>query len=196
MRASQDQGVHARVLQRCQVLAGHGFDLLTRSHPGLDELDESRARLLAHGQTGNGGERAQVRLGLDGRLRTDHADVMVARGDDALARRRRDDLNDGDASVDPIALARVRERGGRGRVAGNDQGLDSARGQLVEGGQGQRAHLRDRTRTVGRVLGVAQVDDLFVGQLIDDRTGYRQPTQARVEDSDRGVIHVLDLIPY
>ena len=176
MRAPQDQRVHTRFLQRRQILARHGLDLLARGHPGLDKVDESGAGLLADRQPWDGCERAQVRLGLDGGLRTDDAHVAVTRGDNALACRRGDDLDDGYAGIDPVAFPSIRERGGRRRVAGDDERLHAARGQLVEGGERQRAHLRDSSRAVRRVLGVAQVDDLFVGQLVDDCARHRQPT--------------------
>ena len=176
MRAPQDQRVHARFLQRRQVLARHSLDLLARGHPGLDEVDESGARLLANRQPGDGRERAQVCLGLDGGLRANDTDVVVAGGDDALARGRSNDLDDGDAGIDPVAFPGIRKRRRRGGIAGDDERLHAARGQLVEGGQRQRANLRDSSRAVRRVLGVAQVDDLFVGQLVDDCARHRQPT--------------------
>ena len=144
--------------------------------PASTKSTKAGARLLANRQPGDGRERAQVRLGLDGGLRTDDAHVVVTGGDDALARRRSDDLDDGDAGIDPVAFPSVSERGGRRSVAGDDERLHAARGQLVEGGQRQRANLRNRARAVRRVLGVAQVDDLFVGQLVDDCARHRQPT--------------------
>ena len=176
MRTPQDERVHTRFLQRRQILARHGLNLLARGHPGLDEVNESGAGLLADRQPGDGCERAQVRLGLDSGLRTDDAHMVVTRGDNALACRRGNDLDDGDPGIDPVAFPSIRKRGGRRRVAGDDERLHSARCQLVEGGQRQRAYLRDSSRAVRRVLGVAQVDDLFVGQLVDDCASHRQPT--------------------
>ena len=102
--------------------------------------------------------------------------MVVTRGDNALARRRSDDLNDGDSRVNPVALPGIRKRRRRGGIAGDNESLHAARGQLVESGQRQRAHLRNCARTIGRMLGVAQVDNLFVGQFIDDCTSHRQPT--------------------
>ena len=176
VRAPQDQRVHARFLQRRQILARHGLDLLASGHPGLDELDKSGTRLLADRQPRHGCERAQVCLGLDGGLRTDDTHVVVTCGDDALARGRGNDLDNGDSCINPVAFPSVSERGGRRRVARDDERLHAARGQLVEGGQRQRAYLRDSSRAVRRVLGVAQVDDLFVGQFVDDCARHRQPT--------------------
>ena len=102
--------------------------------------------------------------------------MMVAGGDDALSGGRSNDLDDGDAGVDPVAFASVREGSCRRRIASDDEGLHTARGQLVEGRERQRADLRNSARTVRRVLGVAQVDDLFIGQFIDDCARHRQPT--------------------
>ena len=102
--------------------------------------------------------------------------MVVAGGDNALSGGRSNDLDDGDAGVDPVAFASIREGSCRRRIASDDEGLHAARGQLVESGERQRAHLRDCARTIGRVLGVAQVDDLFIGQFIDDCARHRQPT--------------------
>ena len=176
MRTAQDQRIHARFLQRSEVLARHRLNFFARGHPGLDEVDESRARLLAHRQPGHGRERTEVCLGLDGCLRSDNANMVVAGGDDALSGGRSNDLDDGDAGIDPVAFASIREGSCRRCIAGDDEGLHAARGQLVESGERQRAHLRNSARTVRRVLGVAQVDDLFIGQFIDDCARNRQPT--------------------
>ena len=50
VRTAHYERVDALLLQRRQILARHGLDLLARGHPGLDELDESGARLLADRQ--------------------------------------------------------------------------------------------------------------------------------------------------
>ncbi len=58
-------------------------------------------------------------------------------GYSALACGGREDLNDRNASIDPVAFACVRERGSRRRIARDHQGFDSARSQFVEGRQRQ-----------------------------------------------------------
>ena len=40
---------------------------------------------------------------------------------------------------------------------------------------------------------VPQVDDVFIWKLIDDGTRNRKPTQARVENTNRRVIHTMKL---
>src|SRR5215217_2245867 len=47
-----------------------------------------------------------------------------------------------------------------------------------------RADFRDGQRTIRTVGGVADVDDVLVGQLVDDRAGDGQPADSGVEDAD------------
>ena len=56
--------------------------------------------------------------------------------------------------------------------------------QIVADGQRVRADLGDGQRSVRAVAGVADVHDVLVGQLVDDRARDRQSPDAGVEDSD------------
>jgi hypothetical protein len=41
--------------------------------------------------------------------------------------------------------------------------------------------------TVGRACRIAQIDNVLMGQLIDDRARDRKPAEPRIEDPDRSV---------
>jgi hypothetical protein len=49
------------------------------------------------------------------------------------------------------------------------------------------ADLRNGQRTVRAVGGVADIDDVLVGQQIDDRAGDGEPADAGIEDADRSI---------
>ena len=84
-----------------------------------------------------------------------------------------------------VAFPRIAQEGrGRG-VAGDHECFDPTVHQIVTDGQRVCAHLGHGQWPVGSVGGIADVDDLFVGQLVDDRSGYRQPADTGVENSDR-----------
>src|SRR4051794_15340372 len=51
------------------------------------------------------------------------------------------------------------------------------------------ADLADRLWSVWLACGVAQVEHRLVGQLVDDRAGHGESTEARVEDPDGSVRH-------
>lgn len=99
----------------------------------------------------------------------------------ATARHRgQDHLDDGHV----VAFAGVAQAGRGCRVAGDDQRLDAAAHEVVADGQRVRPNVGDRQRAVGPVAGVADVDDVLVGQLIDDRPRDGEPSDAGVEDPD------------
>ena len=110
----------------------------------------------------------------------DDADAAVAGGGDRAAHRGQDHLDDGHV----VALAGIAQARRRRRVAGDHQRLDAAVDQVVADGQRVRADLGNGERTVGAVGGVADVDDVLVGQLVDDRARDRQSADAGVEDPD------------
>ena len=56
--------------------------------------------------------------------------------------------------------------------------------EVVEALEGVLAHLADRLGAVGLARGVAEVEDRLVRQLVDDRAGHGEPTEAGVEDAD------------
>ena len=59
--------------------------------------------------------------------------------------------------------------------------------EVVEALEGVLAHLADRLRAVRLAGGVADVHDRLVRQLVDDRPGHGEATEAGVEDADRGI---------
>ena len=58
--------------------------------------------------------------------------------------------------------------------------------ESVQALQGVLAHLGDSLLPIGGSRGVAQVDDVLVGDEVDDCPGHRQATESGVEDADGG----------
>jgi hypothetical protein len=83
-----------------------------------------------------------------------------------------------------MTFAGVTQDGGRSRVAGDHQHLDAAFHEGVHDAEGQRPHLGDRAGPVGGMEGVADVQQLLMGQLVQDRPGHGESADARVEDAD------------
>ena len=111
----------------------------------------------------------------------DHPDAPGAGGRHRATDGRQDHLDDGHV----VAFPGIAQAGRRRGVAGDHERLDAAVHQVVADGQRVRADLGDGQRTVRSVGGVADVDDVLVGQLVDDRARDRQPADAGVEDADR-----------
>ena len=181
MRTAQHQRVDVGALQRFEVTLGQPEDLSAAGDAALDEVDESRAGHRGDLGVAGGGEGVLVGARGDGGLGSDHADAAVAGGGDGPAHRGQDHLDDGHV----VALARIVQAGRRCRVAGDHQRLDAAVDQIVADRQGMRADLGNGERPVGTVAGVADVDDVLVGQLVDDGARHRQPADAGVEHPDR-----------
>jgi hypothetical protein len=106
----------------------------------------------------------------------------VAGGGDRPTYRGQDHLDDGHV----VAFARIMQTGRRRRVACDHQRLDAAVDEVVADGQRMRADLGNAERPVGTVAGVADVDDVLVGQLVNDGARHRQPADAGVEHPDGG----------
>ena len=167
-------------MQRLQITLGQAEHLTTAGDPALDEVDEAGAGHRGDLGVAGGGERVLVGVRGDGRPGADHADAAVAGGGDRAAHRGQDHFDNGHV----VAFPRVPKTGGRGRVARDHQGLDAPADQIVTDGQRVRADLRNGQRAIGAVAGVADVDDVLIGQLVDDRPRDGEPTDAGVEDPD------------
>ena len=61
--------------------------------------------------------------------------------------------------------------------------------QVMDDGQGMGPHGGQRLGPVRGVERVADVEHLLVRELVDHRTGHREPTDAGVEDPDGRVVH-------
>ena len=90
------------------------------------------------------------------------SDAAVAGGGDSPADRGLDHLDDRHA----VALASVAQHRAAGGVAGDDQQLHALADQLVHDVEGEGTDLGDRSRPVGAVRGVADVEHRFVRQLV------------------------------
>ena len=85
-----------------------------------------------------------------------------------------DDLDD----RQPVALARVTQHRGAGRVAGDDERLDALVDEVVEALEGVLPHLADRLGSVGLAGGVTEVEHRLVRQLVEHGTGHGESTEA------------------
>ncbi|MPM50769.1 hypothetical protein SDC9_97512 [bioreactor metagenome] len=85
-----------------------------------------------------------------------------------------DHLDDGDV----VAFTCVVQDGRGGGVAGDDEHLHAALVEVVEAFQGELAHRRQRLGAVRGPGGVAEVDDVLVRQLVDDRSHHGQPAES------------------
>ena len=101
---------------------------------------------------------------------------MIVRCNDSSTRGRGHDLNDGNVLADPVPFPRIRQRSSGCGIARNDQSFCSGLDKAVKSPQRQLANFGDRTRTIGSVSRVPQVNDVFVWQLINDGTRNREST--------------------
>ena len=149
--------------------------------PASTNGDEPRAGRRVQRDLGCGGERVVVRLGGGGRLGADHADPAGPGGRDGAPGGGQDHLDDRHR----VALAGVAEHRRAAGVAGDDQRLDALGDEMVQALQRELADAGDRLLAVRGAGGVAEIDDVLVRQLVDDRSGDRQPAEPGVEDPDR-----------
>lgn len=183
MRAAEDEGIDARRLERGKVLLRHGEQLVAPGHARFDELDEARAGGSEELQVGRGDEGVIIGAGADRADGTDHADAAVAGVADGAAHGGLDDLDHGDATAEGVALAGVPHHRGGGSVASDDQQLRALIHEGVERVEGVGADIGERLGSVGRVGGVAEVDDRLVLQLVDHGAGDGEPADSGVEDA-------------
>jgi hypothetical protein len=186
VRAPEDQRVHIGVAQRGQVFLGDCKHLIAGRDAVLNELDEPGAGLGEQAEVGGGGERVFVRPGVDGPARADHADPVVASRVDGTPDRGLDDLDHGDA----VALPGISEHRGGSCVAGDHEQLDVLGNKVVHHVERKTANVGDSFRAIRRVRRVADVENGLIGQLVLDRPGYGESTNAGVEDSNRCIRHV------
>ena len=125
-------------------------------------------------------EEVLVGTGVDGSLGSYHADFPVAGGGHGAPDGGKDDFNHGDV----VTLAGISEEGCGGGVAGDDEHFAAAGDKFVGDAGGVFAHAADGLGAVGAVGGVADVDDGFVRQLVDNGPGDGEPADAGVEDAD------------
>jgi len=148
-----------------RVLAGEVQALIG---PLRDEL--GRCRLV-----GTGG---------DGADRTDHADLCVARNRERGAKTGPDPPDHRDAKLRSEQGGRDRRRG----VAGDDDHLDAlVLDEVVADLEGKAAHLSRGPRPVGIAAAVPDVDEVLLGQQVDQRPCDGEPAKAAVKDPDRSV---------
>ena len=182
--AAQHHGVHTGGLERFQVLAGDGEQFRARGDAGLDIGHERRAGHGGDVQVRGGGKGVLVGAGADGGGGPDDTDAAGAGGGDGAAHGRLDHFDDGDPVAGGVAFAGVAQHGGGRRVARDGQQLHAGIHQLVHDAQGVGPDLGDGERSVGAVGGVADIEDGFVGQLVDDGPGHGESADAGIKDAD------------
>ena len=87
------------------------------------------------------------------------------------------------------APQRGQRRGGR-RVAGDDEQLRAAREELLGDLQREGLELGPRALAVGEARGVAQVEEVLVGQRDEQLVQDGEAADAGVEDGDRPVARI------
>ena len=177
MGAAQDQGVHPRLLQRCQILPGHGLDhhVAPPDAPGLRQGHEQGAcpaeDLHLRIQPPQDG---LVGTGPDGGRRGDHADPLVFRHQHCPAAGGLHHAHHGQ-----VVLRLQRGQGSGGdRPAGDEDGLQ------VKGSQ--KAHILPGifqnglpgSAAVGHPGGIAEVDQVLLRQDLPEGMHCRQPSQS------------------
>ena len=130
-------------------------------------------------------DRVEVGVGADGRRRRDHADAPIAGRQRRGHRARPHDAEDRQV----VAAAEVTEGDGRRGVAGDDDRLDVAGDELVEGLDREVPDLVVGTDAVRRPEVVAEIDRRFARGAAEDLAEDGQAAHARVEDPDRPRVH-------
>ena len=182
MRAAEDDGVAAGLLQRERVFA-HGVDrVLAR----LDQRDEPRRRNGGEVNPGvEGADEELVPPRRDRRLRREEADGPVPRRLHRGVCLGRDDADDGNLE----RLLQVRE-GGRGRAVARDH--DELHAEALEVAADlvrESPHLVERTRAVRQARVVAEIDEVLVRRGHEALVEHCEATDSGVEHADRPRVH-------
>ena len=185
VRAAQNHGVHARRLERFEVLPRHSEQFRARGDARLHVADEGRAGRGGDFQVRGRREGVLVRPRTDSGGRTDHAHAAGAGRGHRTADGGLDHFDDRNPVTGGVAFAGIAEHRRRRRVAGDREELDAGIHEFVHDAEGVGPHLCDGERSVRAVRGVAHVENGLVGQLIDDGPCHREPADAGVKDPDR-----------
>ena len=182
--AAEHHGVHPGGNERRQVVAGDGEQFRPGGDAGLHVRHERRA---GHGrdlQVRGRGEGVLVGARAHRGRGPDHAHPARPGRRDGTPHGRLDHFDHGDAVPGRVPFAGVPQHGGGRGVAGDGQQLHAGVHELVHDAEGVGPDFGDGKGAVGAVGGVADIQDGFVGQLVDDRAGHREAADAGVEDAD------------
>ena len=183
--AAQHHRVDLGLLEWLQIGLCQAQQLRTGGDAALHVVDESRAGDAGHAHVRCGGERVNVGTTGHGRHGADHADPAGAGRRYGATHGWPDHLDHGHR----VALARVVQAGRRGAVAGDDEHLHAVVDEPVEALERVGPHLCDRLRAVGQVRRVAEIADLLVRQLVENRPGDGETTDPRIEYPHRRACH-------
>ena len=189
VRAAENDRVDSGGLQRLGVLPHRGGRLLGERIVALDQRHQPRARdrndLRARVERAH---ELLVAAAGDGGLRREQADPAIAGRLHRRVRLGRDHTHDGDAQLG----LELRQGGGGGRVAGDDDELDALRFQERADLAGEAPHFVERARPVRQPGAVAEVDEILMRQRDEALVQHRQAAHARVEHADRPLVHARD----
>ena len=131
-------------------------------------------------------DRSLVGTRSDGADRADHPDPVVAadphRGPDAR-------VDHADQRHVVFEAQHVEGGGGR-RVAGDDDHLHVV--PLDQGGRdlaSEVPHLVERAGAIRIPAGISDVDEVFIGEEVDQGAGDGQPAESTVEHADGPIVH-------
>ena len=187
MGAAQQQGVHLGFADGGQQPFGQHRDLVAFDLAALHELHEP----WAGGTTQLDGHPCVTHRGLicpraNGAHRGDDPDPSGGGGRHQGPNPR---LNDPDHRNSTGRGQLIAGHRGRRGVAGHDQQLGVVTvHQVASNLVGEAAYLALRFGTIGVTVGVTHVDEVLVGQEIDERPGHGEPAETGVEHADGAVV--------
>ena len=189
VRAAEQYRADSGVLHRAQV-ARDGFAyqrVVWRIVPALDERHEVRTGGVYHAALKAVSLKlAPERAAVDAGLRGDDAEGRAARKPRQRLYAGAQDSGDGQG----VGVKNVSGGAGRG-PAGGDDGLHAEAAQQVEILRRHPAQLRRGARAVRHAAGVAEVNYIFIGHELPERSERGQAAEARIEESDGSVVHVI-----
>ena len=181
MGATKDQGVDLGIDQWLKILTRDLGDLGSARLAAFDEFGQKWASNRSDLKMWRCREGVKVGARFDRRDSSDHADLSTSRRRDCAANSRLDHFDDGKV----ISLSRIPEHRGACRVTGDHERFDTLVDESIQEFQGEGADLCKWARTVGCSRSIAEVEDRFIGELIDHGSGDGEAADPRIEDADR-----------
>ncbi len=118
--AAEDQGIHASLTNRSQVLFGHLHKVWTGGDSAFHKIYKRRAGNRRDVDVDCCGECVVVGLGRNRGVGADYTDVLVAGRCHSTANRRLNNLYHWNTETNRVALSSVAKHSGRCRVTGDD----------------------------------------------------------------------------
>ena len=187
MRAAEDQRVDVALDQRGKVFPGDALHLGAGRLSALDQLDETRTRLLEQLDVLAGHrDRAHIRPRRHGERGADHPDTAVTRRLHGCSNGRFDHFDQRDVR---IRVADVVQAGARRRVAGDDEHLHAFVDEQPCDVVHVTADFVALERPIRTARGIAVIDDRLPREVVEQRARNGQSADARVENADWPIVH-------